>query len=133
MLGQVILGWSVDSNRELLALWTGLNRQRRLSVLTGQGLSLDDLVGDSSPAIQSLIKRCSGLSTPSRGLRLIGTRRKQDNRISYAFKVVTPSGADTGLHWNLISPAYEPPKEDNPQQAENSDSTQTARQDAQPC
>ncbi len=127
MLGQVMLSWSVDSNRELLALWTGLNRQRRLSVLTGQGLSLDDLVGDSSPAIQSLMKRCSGLSTPSRGLRLTGTRRKQDSCISYAFRVVTPSGADTGLRWNLTSPVYEPPKEDKPQRVEKKDAAQTAR------
>lgn len=95
--------------REILAMYAALDRQQRASIFTAQGLSLDSMTGEQSPAVQTLLKLCSALGgTSPEGLRLVGTREKQGKQIQYAFSVIAPSGVPTASQWTIVCPVYTP-------------------------
>ncbi len=111
-------GWE---NRDLLRMYAALDKQQRAAILTDQGLSLDSLSGNGSPAVQAFLTRCSSPVRDSEGgLRLTGKRIKRDARTCYDLNVVTSSGDSAGIQWTVACPIYTPPIEEKP----NDDKTQ---------
>ena len=111
VLGQAHLGqWN---DREFLRLYAALGKQQRAAILSEQGLALDSLADDGSPAVQGLLQRCS---TTKGGLSLVGKRIKDGERIRYELHVVTSSGGDSGIGWTIWCPRYTPPVEEKPKE-----------------
>jgi len=117
VLGQAgIFGFGAGmDDRDLLAAYAALDKHQRALILTKQGLSLDSLADNQSPAVQALLRRCSSLQGGSEGgLRLVGKRETKDGRTYYDFNVSKPSGGFMGLRWFVNCPAYKPPIDKTP-------------------
>jgi hypothetical protein len=112
VLGQAgVFGFGAGmDNRDLLTAYAALDKHQRALILTKQGLALDSLADNQSPAVQALLRHCSSLQGGSHGgLWLAGKREIKDGRIYYDFNVSKPSHDTMGLRWFVNCPAYKPP------------------------
>ena len=116
ILGQACLGFAntLAWNHDILSLYACLDKQQKILLFTEQGLPLDSVASDRSSSVLAVLRQCS---TVREGLKLVGTRKKQGKRILYRFSINTLSGGDTGMRWDIWSPAYYPPASEKPKES----------------
>ncbi|MCX6374689.1 MAG: hypothetical protein NTU88_01390 [Armatimonadetes bacterium] len=130
VLGNSVLGISIDCNRDILRFYASLDKHQKASMWTDQGLSLGSLSDHQLQESQALLQRISALQTTSvEDLRLRGNHEKSKERPKVTFEIVRSTGEATGIRWDIYCPVYYPPakdkpKDDKPQQVQEKGSKQ---------
>lgn len=110
ILGKCIgLNFGTFANHDILQMYGALDKQQRSSMFTEQGLTLDSIAGNQSPAVQAFLKRSLTLQDK---LRLVGKRSNVNKRVCYDFSLITSSDDFAGLRWIVRCPVYVPPAEE---------------------